>query len=149
MKQGEPFLRISFQRCPFSPKSDKSSKYTRKQYTSNVRDEVAAYMAPTFLNMEATTKRAADEAFVSFKKGLVVWATLVAVLLGALAIFAPLGASLVEKYVTRQEKQDLEQKVEKKMRETYDSRLKTLSDEVEKLKNHQKAVQSASSGGRH
>jgi dCMP deaminase len=89
--------------------------------------------------MEETTRKAAEKAFVSFKEGLVVWATLVAVLLGALAIFAPLGASYVEKYLARQEQQDLEQKVEKKVGELYDSRLKTLSDEVEKLKSQQKA----------
>ena len=149
VKQGGPFLRISFQRCPVSSKADKSSKYTREQYISNVRDEVAAYMASTFLNMEETTRKAAEKAFVSFKEGLVVWATLVAVLLGALAIFAPLGASYVEKYLARQEQQDLEQKVEKKVGELYDSRLKTLSDEVEKLKSQQKAGQAASPGGRH
>jgi dUTPase len=151
VKQGDPFLRISFHRCPVSPKADKSSKYTREQYISNVRNEVAAYMATTFLNMEETTKKAAEKAFVSFKEGLVVWATLVAVLLGALAIFAPLGASYVDRYVARQEQReaDLEQKVEKKVEEQYDGRLKALSDEVEKLKSQEKAGQAVSPGGKH
>lgn len=115
VKTGGPFLCISFHRCLESPKATKSSKYTREQYISNVKDEVAAYMAPTFLNMEEATKKAAEKAFVSFREGLVVWATLVAVLLGALAIFAPLGASYVDKYVARREQREteLQQKIER------------------------------------
>ena len=148
VKQGSPFLRISFHRCTVSAKADKSSKYTHEQYISKVKDEVTAYMSPTFLNMEETTRNAAEKAFDSFKRGLVVWATVAAVLLGLLAIFAPLGASFVEKHVARQEHQDLEQKVEKKVRELYEVRLKMLSDEIEKLKSQQKAGQAASSKGK-
>ncbi|MGO9518829.1 MAG: dCTP deaminase domain-containing protein [Candidatus Korobacteraceae bacterium] len=136
VKQGAPFLRISFHRCPASPKADKSAKYNRHQYVSNVKDEVAAYMAPTFLNMEATAKKAAETAFVSFKEALVVWATLVAVLLALLAIFAPLGASYVDRYVVAREQRELqlEQRVQKKVEERYEARLKALSDQVEELK---------------
>src|ERR1017187_3100988 len=36
VKQGDPFLRISFHRCPASPKASKSSKLSREQYISNV-----------------------------------------------------------------------------------------------------------------
>jgi dUTPase len=149
--QGDPFLRISFHRCPASPKAASSSKFSRDQYIANVRQEVAAYMAPTFLNMEETTKKAAEKAFVSFKEGLIVWATLVAVLLGALAIFAPLGASLVDKYIMSSEQHEtqLEQKIEKKMEDQYAGRLKALSDEVEELKLHEKQGQSGTTGGKH
>jgi hypothetical protein len=136
VKQGASFLRISFHRCPPSPKADKSAKYDREQYISRVKDEVAAYMAPTFLNMEATAEKAAETAFVSFKNALVIWATLAAVLLALLAIFAPLGASYVDKYVVARDQRELqlEQTVEKKIAERYEARLKALSDQVEELK---------------
>jgi dUTPase len=136
VRQGAPFLRISFYRCPPSPKADKSAKYNRDQYVSLVKDEVAAYMAPTFLNVEATAERAAETAFVSFKNGLVIWATLVAVLLALLAIFAPLGASYVEKYVAAREQRELglEKTVEENLKERYEIRLKTLSDQVDEMR---------------
>jgi deoxycytidine triphosphate deaminase len=136
VKQGAPFLRISFHRCPSSLKADKSAKYDREQYISRVKDEVAAYMAPTFLNMEATAATAAEKAFLSFKNGLVIWATLAAVLLAALAIFAPLGASIIDKYVVKSDQREVqvEQAVEKKLEDRYENRLKALSDQIEELK---------------
>lgn len=151
VRQGAPFLRISFHRCPVSPKAAKSEKYNREKYISHVRDEVAAYMAPTFLNMEATAGKAAEKAFVSFKEGLVVWATLFAVVLGGLAIFAPLGASYVDKYVTARDQREteLEQKIEKNVEERYEDRLKVLSDQIEQMKRTEKTVQGPGAGGKH
>lgn len=150
VKQGAPFLRISFHRCPYSPKAAKSAKYTREQYISHVRDEVAAYMAPTFLNIEATAAKAAAKAFVSFKEGLVVWATLVAVLLAALAIFAPLGASYVDKYLAAREMRqaEMEQTIEKNVEERYETRLKALSDQIEELKRTQKQAHRGAGSGK-
>ena len=144
VKQGAPFLRISFHRCLVSPKANKSSKYSRQEYVSRVKDEAAAYMASSFLNVEGTAKKAAETAFVSFKEGLVIWATIVAVLLGLLAIFAPLGASYVEKYVVtrdqgvlkleQESKKKLQEEIERNIKEQYDTRFKTLTDQVEELK---------------
>lgn len=154
VKQGAPFLRISFHRCPSSPKAAKSLKYTREQYVSHVKDEVAAYMAPTFLNMETTAAKAAEKAFVTFKEGLVVWATLAAVLvtvlLAALAIFAPLGASAVDKYIAGRESRqtEMEQTVEKKVEERYETRLKALSDEIEELKRTQEQPRRVAGAGK-
>jgi hypothetical protein len=140
VKQGDAFLRISFFRCPSSPLTDKAAKYDRAQYVSRVKDEVAAYMAPTFLNIKATAEEAAAKAFVSFKNALVIWATLVGVMLAGLAIFAPLGADLVEKRV-ESHSQDEHLKYE-----GYEKRLKELSVQVEELRRaaeqseHQKAL---------
>lgn len=147
VKQGDAFLRISFHRCQESAKADKSSKYTRDKYVSNVKDEVAAYMAPTFLNIDVTAHKAAEKAFASFKQALVVWATVAAVILALLAIYAPLGASLVDKYSAKREEREteLEQKVEKKVEERYESRLKALSDQIEELKREGKQ----GTGGKH
>src|SRR5262249_29880688 len=136
VKPGSPFLRISFHRCPISPKADKSAKYEREQYISRTKEEVAAYLAPTFLNMEATADAAAPKAFESFKNGLFIWATVATVIVALLAIFAPLGASNVEKLLqSRAEHQiQLQETIEKKVEERYESRLKTLSDEIDELK---------------
>lgn len=152
VKQGAAFLRISFHRCPVSPKSDNASKYTREGYISNVRDEVAAYMAPTFLNMEVTAEKAAGQVMESFKNGLIIWAALFAVLLAALAIFAPLGASYVDKYVIGRDHQhetEMEDAVRKKVEERYESRLKELSEEVEKLKTQEKPGRGTNAGSKH
>ncbi len=136
VKQGASFLRISFHRCPPSPKADKSAQYDREQYISRVKDEVVAYMAPTFLNMDMTAKRAAKRAFGSFKKALALWAIVAGVLLALIAILAPLGASYVDKYVVAREQRELllEQTVEKKLEERYETRLSALSAQVEELK---------------
>lgn len=136
VEKGTPFLRVSFHRCPQSPKAKNSAKYDRETYLKRVKQEVLAYSGPTFLNMETMTARAAEKAFVSFKEALVLWATVVAVLLALLAIFAPLGASLVDKYVMSREQHELqlEQTVEKRVEERYEKHLKELSDQVEQLK---------------
>ena len=136
VRQGAEFLRISFHLCNPSPKAKESQKYARQQYISNVKDGVAAYIAPTFLNVEATAEKAAETAFASFKNALVIWATVAAVLLALLAIFAPLGASIVDKWVVGRDQSELqmEQTIEKKLEERYEDRLKALSDQVEELK---------------
>jgi dUTPase len=136
VKQGDAFLRISFHRCPPSSKADKSVKYNRQQYISLAKAEVDAYMAPTFLNIDVTAKRAARRAFGSFKKALTLWAIVAGILLALIAILAPLGASYVDKYVVTGEQHELqlEQTVEAKVEGRYDARLKTLTDQVEELK---------------
>jgi deoxycytidine triphosphate deaminase len=136
VEKSTPFLRVSFHRCPESPKAKASAKYDRDTYLKRVKQEVLAYSSPTFLNMEAMTTKAAEKAFISFKEGLVVWATLVAVLLALLAIFAPLGASYVDKYVASREQRELqiEQAVEKRIEERYENRIRALSDQIEQMR---------------
>jgi len=136
VKQGASFLRISFHRCPPSLKGGKSKRYNREQYISQVKGEVAEFMAPTFLNIDKTAKRAAKRAFGSFKRALTLWAIVAGVLLALIAILAPLGASYVDKYVVAREQRELqlEQTVVKKLEERYETRLKALADQVEELK---------------
>ncbi|HWY69472.1 MAG TPA: hypothetical protein VNX88_12455 [Terriglobales bacterium] len=136
VEKGTPFLRVSFHRCPASPKAKASQKYDREGYLKRVRQEVLAYSGPTFLSMDATAAKAAETAFGRFKNGLIIWASLAAIVLALLAIFAPLGASNVDKYFAAREQHDrqLEQAIEKKLEERYETRLKALSDEVADLK---------------
>jgi dUTPase len=136
VEKGIPFLRVSFHRSPQSPKSKASAKYDRDAYLKRVKQEVLAYSGPTFLNMDAMTAKAAEKALVSFKEGLVMWATFIAVLIALLAIFAPLGASYVDKYIVSRDQTEshLEQAVQKKVEERYEIRLKSLSDQVDQLR---------------
>jgi deoxycytidine triphosphate deaminase len=136
VKKGTPFLRVSFHRCPQSPKAKDSHKYDRAGYLKNVRQEVDIYSGPKFLNMDDTAVKAAEKIFGRFKNGLILWGSLAAVLLALLAIFAPLGASNMDKYFAAREQHELqlEQTVEKKLEERYETRLKALSDQVEELK---------------
>jgi dUTPase len=78
VEKGTPFLRVSFHRCPQSPKALKSKKYDRDSYLKSVKQEVSAYSGPTFLNMDKTAADAAEAAFGSFKNALIIWASLAA-----------------------------------------------------------------------
>jgi len=136
VEKGTEFLRVSFLRCPASPRA-KTVTYTQESYLKHVRQEVLAYSGPTFLNMDEATKTAADKAFGRFKNGLIIWASLAALVVALLAIFAPLGASLVDKYLGNGEKQtqsQMEQAIEKNLSDRYEARIKALSDQVEELK---------------
>jgi dUTPase len=136
VEKGTPFLRVSFHRCPESPLAKNSKKYDRDTYLKEVKQEVRAYSGPTFLNMNATAAQAAETAFGNFKNNLLIWASVAAIVLALLAIFAPLGAANVDKYIAAREKREprVEQAFEKQIEERYESRLKVLSDQVEELK---------------
>jgi len=136
VEKGTPFLRVSFHNCPRTKLADAAQKYDRETYLKRVKQEVLAYSGPTFLNMDATAAKAAATAFESFKNALFGWATVVGVFVALLAIFAPLGASFVDKHVTKDEQRELqmEQNIEKRVEERYADRLKKLSDEVDRLK---------------
>lgn len=135
VKKGDPFLRVSFFRCPQSERAKNSQKHTREGYLQRVRQEVLAYSGPTFLNMDAMTTKAAEKAFTSFKEGVIGGATVFGIVLALLAIFAPLGASWVDRYVTTHDQHDsqMEQKIENEVDARYEVRLKALSDQIDKL----------------
>jgi dCTP deaminase-like protein len=134
--KGLSFLRVSFHRSAPSPKATESMKWDRADYLARVREEVLAYSAPTFLNVEETSARAAERAFGSFKQSLVLWATLAAIVLALVTVFVPLGASYVDRYLAGRDRRETEirQSIEKKLEDQYGARLKVLSDQVEELR---------------
>jgi hypothetical protein len=136
VKKGTPFLRVSFHRCPQSSKAKDSHKYNRAGYLETVRQEVDLYSGPKFLNMDDTAVKAAEKVFGRFKNGLIIWASLAAVVLALLAIYAPLGASNLDKYFAVRDQRELQlaQTVEKNVEERYDTRLKALTEQVEELR---------------
>ena len=89
-----------------------------------------------FLNVDVIAADAAKRAFGSFKEGLILWATFATVLIALLAIFAPLGASFVDKYLVSNEQRDvaLQNTIEKDIEARYEVRIKQLSDEIDTLK---------------
>ena len=101
---GEPFLRVSFHRCPQSAKA-RPVKFDRLGYIKQVRTEVKAYSAPTFLNVKQIAAEAAEKAFGSFQQWLLAGAAVAAVVLALATIFAPLGASYVDKFLQQRDRE--------------------------------------------
>lgn len=143
VRTGEPFLRISFHRCPESAKTVRT--WERPDYLDQARQEVSAYSGPTFLSLEHTTHQAAERAFGKFKQSLVLWATLAAVALAVITIFVPLGASWVDRHLTDRDRLENEgQSIEERLDEKYAARLQALTDEIEDLRKRSTAVRARS-----
>jgi deoxycytidine triphosphate deaminase len=137
VRLGEAFLRVSFHRCPASPHADRSQHWEREEYVKEARSQVREYLAPTFLNIEKTAKQAANRAFGSFKKSLFLWATLAAVLLALITVFAPLGASLVDRRLSdrRGWEEETTKAIEQRVSDKYADQLKALAEQLRQLQN--------------
>ena len=77
INQGEPFLRISFHRCPSSPKSKKSAKWDELEYLRDIKLQVQAHSGPTFLNLDKATSVALENALGNLKANLIFWSTMI------------------------------------------------------------------------
>jgi deoxycytidine triphosphate deaminase len=135
VKKGASFLRVSFHRCPPSPKARDSARYTREAYVDKVREEGLAYSAQTFLNVDVTVEKAAQKAFGKFKQALLVWAAMAAVVLTLIAVLAPLGASYVDRALSS--RNEREHEMEQRLEQKYESRLKALSDRIEVMERNE------------
>ncbi len=135
LKPGEAFLRLSFHRCPKSPKADDAQAWNREEYSEEARKQVLAYLGTHFLNIDETAKKASEVAFGKFKGALVIWATVAAVVLGLITVLVPLGASYTDHYLSgRLEWQAQEEKaVEERVEARNDAQMKRLVDEVAQL----------------
>lgn len=145
VRPGEAFLRVSFHRCPASPHADRS-QHEREEYVKEARSQVREYLAPTFLNLEKTAKQAANRAFGSFKKSLFLWATLAAVLLALITVFAPLGASLVDRDLSdrRGWEEETTKAIEQRVSDKYADQLRALTDQLKQLQNEIGATKASS-----
>jgi deoxycytidine triphosphate deaminase len=142
LEKGTSFLRVSFLRCPESPKAKASDKFGRDNYTKIARQSVRDHSGPMFLNLDVVTANAAEKAFGKFREGLFLWATVATVLIALLAIFAPLGASFVDKHLVSDQQRDvrLEQSIEKDVEARYEKRIEDLSNQVEQLRQNSAKV---------
>jgi len=135
IKKGTSFLRVSFHRCPASTKAQKSEKHTREAYLKRAEQEVKAYSGKMFLSIDEIAAHVANKVFGEFKNRILLWAGLVTVVLALLAVFAPLGASIVDNHIASTELRDAQEKeaIEHEIEARYEARLKTLSDQIDQL----------------
>ncbi len=132
VKLDEPFLRVSFFGCPPSPKVTESKQWNRTEYIARVREEVLAYAAPTFLDIEHTTTKAAEKMYVKFKEGLITWSAIAVLGVAIVTVFVPLGASYADRYVVNKEKADADKK-QHEIVEQYSSRIQALESKIDEL----------------
>lgn len=125
---GAPFLRVSFDECPASPRAAASAKWNKKAYSEQVRLEVLAHAAPTFLDVEGTAEKAADKIYSKSKKQLVLWSAIAALVFAAFTILVPVGAAYADRYLANREKREIEQRV--KLEEHYEQQIRTLQGQV-------------------
>ncbi|HKD06115.1 MAG TPA: hypothetical protein VKB79_09460 [Bryobacteraceae bacterium] len=132
---GMPFLRVSFHRCPASPKASEAKRWDRDEYIEHLKLEVKAYSAPTFLNLDETVKQAAEGAFGKFKNALTTWVAVAAAGLAAITILVPLGASYADRYLTdrRQWEKEAERAFEQRAQQQYAVQVNKLEAEVARL----------------
>jgi hypothetical protein len=127
LKPGATFMRVTFHE--FQPKlnSKPFPPSSRADYLERTKEEVRLYSSPTFLNLHKTAEFAGELAFGKFKKWLIVWAGAIALLLGLLAVLAPIAASYADRAIAGRE--GLENKVRND-----ESKISALEQEVDSLK---------------
>lgn len=135
LRPGEAFLRVSFHRCPKSPKAYVAQAWNREAYVEESRKQVLAYLGTHFLNLDETVKKASERAFGNFRAALVIWAAVAAVGLALMTILVPLGASYTDHYLSdrSQWQAQMEKTLEEKVEARNNARLAELADEVKKL----------------
>jgi deoxycytidine triphosphate deaminase len=145
VRPGETFLRVSFHRCLASPHAEKSQHWKREEYVKEARSQVREYLAPTFLNIEETATKAAEKAFGSFRESLFLWATLAAVILALITVFAPLGASLVDRGLSdrRGWEEKTSKEIEQRVSDKYADQLKALTEQLKQLQNDIRATRAS------
>jgi dUTPase len=136
VEPGTPFLRLSFHRCRVSPKSADAQHWDRKTYVERAGEQVAAYAAETFLNLDQTVAKAGEEAFGAFKQSLILWATLAAVALALITVFVPVGASYADRYLADRHRweSETERAIQQRVEERYAVQLNRLGQELSALR---------------
>jgi deoxycytidine triphosphate deaminase len=132
VKLNEPFLRVSYFTCSPSPKALDSKQWEQEEYVARVREEVLAYAAPTFLDVEHTTSKAADKMYGKFKEGLITWSAIAVLVVAVVTVFVPLGASYTDRYVVNKEKLESDKKAIEASKQ-YDLRIRTLESKISEL----------------
>lgn len=142
---GEPFLRVSFYFSSES-KNAKALTWDRESYIKHIKTESLAYISSNFLNVEQTASTAAEKAFGSFRKQLVVWIAIGSAWIALLSIFTPMVISNSYRLYDNLEKfmalkwADSSQKY---LLQEYEKRISGLESQIEELnKNEQIRIKS-------
>jgi len=93
------FLRLTFHWCAADPNKRTFPALSHDQYVARTATEVRRYCSDTFLNLSATAREAGEQAFGRYRNWAIAAATILAAVLAIVAIFAPIAAAVVQKYV--------------------------------------------------
>ncbi|MCL4843787.1 MAG: hypothetical protein KJZ79_18195 [Bryobacteraceae bacterium] len=134
LKRDSAFLRLTFHHCQEISPTPQPPRYGYHDYIEKTAKEAKEFSSHTFLNLHETVAEAARVAFGRYKRWVIMAVSLVGLLFAALAIFAPLGASLVEKSISDEWRTDIEKRVSEK----YESRAKAIEARIRELENSRK-----------
>jgi len=93
------FLRLTFHPCAEDPKMRIFPALTHEEYLARTVSEVRRHSSDKFLNLAETAKVAGEHAFGKYRNWAIAAATILAAVLAIVAIFAPVAAAVVQKYV--------------------------------------------------
>lgn len=99
LSPGTEFLRLSFHEFAPDDIERESLSISDADYRERTRQEVILHSSPTFLNLDATSSAASEKAFGKFKRWLVVWAAVFAVILTVLTVLVPVGVAYADRYL--------------------------------------------------
>lgn len=108
------FLRLTFHTCRDGTPARQFPEVDHDKYLDDAKAQVRAASSHTFLNLHQTANRAADLAFKSFKRWALVVITIASLLFAAVAVFAPIGGALLEKWATSSWEHDMERRLEER-----------------------------------
>jgi hypothetical protein len=104
---------------------------SHQDYVVGKATEVNEFAAEKFLDLDSTAKQAGKVAFGAYRNWIIAAATVLAAFLALIAIFAPLGASIVQKWVDDRRATAVQGELERSIQE--------LQQEVTALKAAQEA----------
>jgi deoxycytidine triphosphate deaminase len=99
IKRDTKFLRLTFHTCAKERDMRVFDVLTHEKYVERTVEEVRRNSSDTFLDLAKTAKQAGEQAFGSYRNWAIAAATILAAVLAIIAIFAPMGAAVVQKYV--------------------------------------------------
>jgi deoxycytidine triphosphate deaminase len=128
LKPGMVYLRLTFHVFEPSGSPEPPHPIDRPTYLERTRQQVSTYSSPTFLNLDKTAELAGENAFGEFKKWLIVWAGVIALLLGFLAGLVPMAASYADRAIAGREALEKELSKDENKIDQLEQALENLKD---------------------
>jgi len=131
----EVFLRLTFHESYLSRSKKWPRRVSHDEYLSDRKKKVVNF-ADTFLNLEATIKKATEPFLDALRNRALVWIPLFAVMLTALAFAVTLGVNYTNRgYWSKDDvKAEIKQDLGLTKEGSVESRIKSLEDEVKKFR---------------
>jgi deoxycytidine triphosphate deaminase/uncharacterized small protein (DUF1192 family) len=148
----EVFLRLTFHESYVSRKTRGPSAVSRAAYVQERKRKVVNFAA-TFLNLDSTIKKAMEPFLQQLRNNALIWLPLFAFMLTAMAFAVTLGVNYTNRgYWSKEDvKAEIKQDLGLTREGSLESRIKSLEDEIKKLRASQKteATQSTDSKSQH